>query len=199
MIENRRTVMKRSLGSALLLLSFALPLLAQRAIIVDAAGGGDFTEIQPAVDAAGPGRLIRVRHGVYREDVIIRKGIRLIGDRWVRGSGECAHIEGSVRVLDLPANQSFVGSDLLLVFTIGDRRTFNFENCQGNIHLTNSAGRLEIRNCNYVTTDLLIGEANNVEPGAIVADSFLGKMCIWLYSSSWLVLCGQGVEVLLDL
>ena len=155
------------------LCSFALPALAQRAIIVDAAGGGDFTEIQPAVDAAPVGGLIRVRHGVYPEDVIIRQGIRLIGDRWIRPSVECVHIEGSVSVFDLPANQSFVGADLVLSSVSDESRTFNFENCQGNIHLANSAGRLELRHCNYVTTDLFFGVANNVEAGAVVEDSFL--------------------------
>ncbi len=44
-----------------------------REIIVDLNGGGDFAAIQPAVDSAGPGDVVTVRRGLYRESV------RLVG------------------------------------------------------------------------------------------------------------------------
>jgi len=166
-------MMMRLVCRALLLLALVPFATAQRAIIVDAAGGGDFTEIQPAVDAAPVGGLVRVRHGVYPGDVIIRQGIRLIGDRWIRGVEGNILIEGSVKVLDLPTDQSFVGTDLLIRWTASTQYTFVFENCLGNVYLANSIGRLELRNCNYVSTDLCEGPANSVEPGAVVEDSFL--------------------------
>ena len=161
----RRTMMMRTLGSAVLLLSLTLPAQAQAVIIVDAAGGGDFTEIQPAVDAAPVGSLIRIRHGAY-QGVTIRKGLRLIGDKPDLVNGTGVLIEGSTRVLDLPARQSFVGTDLFLLLSCAEPRSCNFENCRGNIHLADSFGRLQVRQCNYVTTDLVGGEASSVEPGA---------------------------------
>lgn len=45
---------------------------------VDAGGGGDYTEIQDAVDAAQDGALIRVRHGIY-EGFTVQKAVRVIG------------------------------------------------------------------------------------------------------------------------
>lgn len=45
----------------LLLFTLALP----DTITVDGSGGGDFTTIQEAIDAASPGDLIRVLPGVY--------------------------------------------------------------------------------------------------------------------------------------
>lgn len=173
MIQYCKTVMARTLGTALLLLFLALPAQAQGVIIVDAAGGGDFTEIQPAVDAAAPGTLIRIRHGRYAEEVTIRKGIRLIGDRWHRGGATAVFVEGSIRVLDLPANQSFVCADILLLLSGAEPRSFNFEDCRGNVHITHSIGRLRIRRCNYVTADLMLGEGSSAEHGVLVEDSFL--------------------------
>ncbi len=39
--------------------------LAAATITVDPAGGGDFADIQPALDAAGPGDMVLVRPGDY--------------------------------------------------------------------------------------------------------------------------------------
>ncbi len=49
-------------------------------IIVDKQGGGDYTSIQPAIDAANPGDVIRVHAGVYHENIIMKHGVDLIGD-----------------------------------------------------------------------------------------------------------------------
>ncbi len=48
-------------------ISFALlSLPASAAVVVDPTGGGDFREIQPAIDAAAPGEEILVKPGEYR-------------------------------------------------------------------------------------------------------------------------------------
>jgi nitrous oxidase accessory protein len=42
--------------------------------------GADFPVITPAIAAAGPGDVVRVRGGVYREDLILDKSLALIGE-----------------------------------------------------------------------------------------------------------------------
>ncbi len=89
-------------------------LRAQEVLIVDAAGGGDFTALQPAIDAAKPGSVIRVRYGEYA-GARISKSIRLLGDP--QGSLPAVNF-GAVRLLsplhivDLPAGSTCVVTDL---------------------------------------------------------------------------------------
>ena len=53
---------------------------APTTIIVDAGGGGDYTAIQTAIDAAQPGDTIRVWAGTYVGRIRINKQINLIGN-----------------------------------------------------------------------------------------------------------------------
>ncbi|WP_411967378.1 right-handed parallel beta-helix repeat-containing protein [Haloferax sp. YSSS75] len=46
--------------------------------VVDAAGGGDYTTIQAAVDAAVDGDTVEVRPGVYREQVAVDTNVTLV-------------------------------------------------------------------------------------------------------------------------
>lgn len=48
--------------------------------VVDASGGGDFTTIQAAVDAASPGDTIQIRPGTYDGGVIVDKSLTIVGD-----------------------------------------------------------------------------------------------------------------------
>ena len=56
--------MKRAVCILLLCLGFSLPLFGQRTITIDL-GGGDFTEIPPAIDAAEDGDTVLVKPGEY--------------------------------------------------------------------------------------------------------------------------------------
>jgi hypothetical protein len=49
-------------------------------IVVDAAGGGSFTQIQPAIDAAVDGDTILVKPGHYTAFSIVGKGLTVVGD-----------------------------------------------------------------------------------------------------------------------
>jgi parallel beta-helix repeat protein len=49
-------------------------------LIVDSGGGGDYTTIQAAVDAAASGETIYVKAGTYVENVVISTTLSLIGD-----------------------------------------------------------------------------------------------------------------------
>jgi len=48
-------------------------------IIVDTNGGGDFTRIQDAINAASPGATIHVWAGMYSENLVVDKSINLVG------------------------------------------------------------------------------------------------------------------------
>ena len=61
------------------LLAVANPVFAG-VLVVDAAGGGAFTQIQPAVDAALPGDLVLVRAGDYEGFTIAGKSVNVVGD-----------------------------------------------------------------------------------------------------------------------
>lgn len=54
--------------------------LRPRVWTVDDDGPADFSTIRGAVGAATSGDVIRVRAGIYRENVVVRKGLELLGD-----------------------------------------------------------------------------------------------------------------------
>ncbi len=53
--------------------------LKGKSIVVSKTGDGDFESIQRAVDSADSGTVIFVKSGVYHETVVLKEGIRLIG------------------------------------------------------------------------------------------------------------------------
>jgi hypothetical protein len=57
----------------------ATPAAAQSQWVVDAAGGGDFTNLQVAVDQAAPGDVLLVQPGTYAS-VVINKRLRVLGN-----------------------------------------------------------------------------------------------------------------------
>lgn len=79
--------MRSSLAPVLAVLSLALPTPAQvsgsaRTWIVDAAGGGDFLDLQPAIDAAASGDAIVVRPAptVYGTACLYQKDLTIVGE-----------------------------------------------------------------------------------------------------------------------
>lgn len=99
----------RRMRLPLLVLGGLASLLALRALavtlIVDQTGGGSFSAIQPAIDAAAPGDDVFVRCGTYAENVVMKEGVSL------RGAGApCTTIDGGRHgtVVRIPAMQGTV-------------------------------------------------------------------------------------------
>ncbi len=152
---------------------FPLSGLAQRTIIVDEAGSGDFTDIQPAVDAANRGDIIRVKWGVY-SDVTITKSIKLLGEP---PDDEVdlqeVIIDGTLTVKDLPAGETFVGTDLgvqdFKATRVPSISRFRFENCQGGIYLSFIGGDIRAENCTYLALHRCDSGVWSFEDSRIVA------------------------------
>jgi parallel beta-helix repeat protein len=76
------TIMLTLLLTSMLTLAFNVqPVKAEpKTWYVDDDGGADFTKIQDAINAAGPGDTILVAVGTYNENITVSKSISLIGE-----------------------------------------------------------------------------------------------------------------------
>ena len=91
---------------SLALAAIVLPLApAARADVhvVDAAGGGDFTDLQPAIDAAQDGDTLLVKPGTYSRAEIVGKALQVMAD-----SGGIARVVGGMAVRNLLSDQEVV-------------------------------------------------------------------------------------------
>ncbi len=145
------------------LLLLPCTLVAQQTFVVDVNGGGDFTQIQPAVDAAQAGDIVRVRHGEYLP-VTISKGIRLLGDPRGPEGDDIAYINASWTVSDLPRSEIFVATDIR-------SRFLSLTESQGSIFLSRLTAGMTITDCDQVSLHRC--EAVNVwgRVGAMIVDS----------------------------
>ncbi len=129
--------------------------MAQRTIIVDAAGGGDFTDIQPAVDAAKRGDTIRIEWGIY-SGATITKSLKLLGVPPDHDEDfQEVIVQGEILVKDLGPGEAFVAADLgVQDFKAGfggpSIGNFRFEDCQGSIYMSFLGGDVTLNNCAYV-------------------------------------------------
>ena len=89
---------------------------AQAQIVVDASGGGHFTQIQPAIDFARAGDVIVVRAGTYGE-FLLGKGVAIVGEP---GSGLTPGSRGPglIRIENVPAGE------VAAVTSLGNQTTF---------------------------------------------------------------------------
>lgn len=106
--------------------------------VVDQGGTGQFTEIQPAIDAAADGDTILVRSGNYVDwtDFLIQaKGISLIAEQ-----GHSVHLTGGVIVSNLAAGQTTLlsGLDVQPIAPVTEGLT-----------LANNQGMVIAENCSF--------------------------------------------------
>lgn len=85
-----------AIGTALLSLS-SPTVLAQSVLTVGAAGGSEFSELEPAIAAAERGDTILIRSGDYSAEVTVRHSLALIAD-----DDAVVNISGVLTVRDLP-------------------------------------------------------------------------------------------------
>jgi hypothetical protein len=95
-----RSIRQHSVRLAVACTAVILPLRAAGATdvwVVDQGGGGDFTAIQPAVDAAADGDTVLVRAGSYAGFAVNSKGVAVVAD-----VGALVELQGSVQIVNLP-------------------------------------------------------------------------------------------------
>ncbi len=81
--------------------------LATAGVLVVAPSGGQYAQIQPAVDAASPGDVILVRSGTHSPVTVVAKSLTISAD-----TGAVVTIAGTTTVRDLAAGQVVVLSGL---------------------------------------------------------------------------------------
>ncbi len=121
-------------------------------IVVDAAGGGDFVQIQPAVDAARDGDTILVRNGSYDAFRVVDKALSIVGD----GSGVL--ISGEVRAHGLESGK---------VLTLVNLRVTAVAN-SGALSLLDDSGRVRVDRCSFLGGNGSFGDLPNGGNGASV-------------------------------
>ncbi len=92
---------------ALGVLSIASCLAAQNNYVVDAAGGGDFTDLPAALAVAVHGDIVQVRPGTYTP-ASTDQGIRILGSSGARFA------TGILRIHALPRNRTFALQDFAI-------------------------------------------------------------------------------------
>jgi hypothetical protein len=126
-------------------------------LVVDASGGGNYTQIQAAVDAAVDGDTILVKSGSYVSFVVDDKALTIVGD-----TGASVQVAGAARVRDLSASKTFV---LQRVTATG---TGSGDTLYG-LYLSNDSGHVRIESCTF--TGAAFGVGNGYD--AIRVDSCL--------------------------
>jgi hypothetical protein len=122
----------------LVIVSLAAPLAARaNVIVVDQGGGGSFTQIQPAIDAAADGDTILVESGSYARFQVVNKSLAIVGD-----SGATVHVEGTLSVIGLAVERVLVLENL----TVAAPPPALADN-QHAIVVSENLGRVRIQNC----------------------------------------------------
>jgi hypothetical protein len=112
----------------------AAALAAQgRTWIVDAAGGGQFTDLPAAEVAAAHGDLLEVRPGLY-SPFQTSKGIAVLGQGSVRLRGNAPFLGGLVEVRSLPAGRTFSMRNVAVEY-LPPAHGILLDGNQGRVHL----------------------------------------------------------------
>lgn len=98
----------RSTSLPILLLALTPRARAGNVHVVDALGGGAFTQIQAAIDAAAEGDTVLVKSGSYPSFVVANKELAIVGD-----DGADVQVVGAIRVRNLAASKTLVLANLV--------------------------------------------------------------------------------------
>lgn len=133
------TVAKKMRTHLMALVAAALAggLAAQaRTWVVDAGGGGDFTDLAPALAAARDGDVIRIRPGLYNGGST-SKALTIVGDAGARVRTTTAFFGRALQIKGLPRGRTFV-----LAGITAERGTtyspgifLSIEDCKGHVHV----------------------------------------------------------------
>lgn len=123
-----------------LLAPLLVPALAARGVVtVDASGGGDFSDLQAAVDAAAPGDLLLVRSGAYSGFAVDGKPLNVVAD-----TGAVVTVAGTVLVENIAAGTQLTlgGLEILIAPPPVTTQQLRILNCDGAVLVEDTLVRL---------------------------------------------------------
>jgi predicted outer membrane repeat protein len=131
--------------------------------IVDAIGGGDFSNLQTAVSAASNGDTLLVKSGAYAGFTVDQKSVWIIAT-----SSDAVTVAGTVEIKNLGANQSVLLSGL----TVSASSTTVPRLQRPGLNLSNNVGHVRARNCSFTGADGIASysEMGNGGSGADIAN-----------------------------
>src|SRR5688572_18660193 len=91
----------RVLGLSLALLVLPVDRAAAGVLVVDASGGGAFTDLPAAVAAAADGDILLLKSGAYTAPTIANKALDVVAD-----TGASVVVQGPFAVTDLTATRA---------------------------------------------------------------------------------------------
>jgi len=132
----------RSLIAITLFFTIPVELLSAEVIVVDLGGGGDHTQIQPAVNAAGNGDVILVEPGTYAPFTIDHKELSVLGD------GSPVIVDGGITVRNTLEYHPVLLAGL---------ESHGFKHANGDVdpalRLSVTRAAVRVENCTLIGTD----------------------------------------------
>jgi hypothetical protein len=107
-------------------------------LVVDASGGGNYTQIQAAVDAAVDGDTILVKSGTYNSFRVSNTELAIVGD-----AGSDVQVVGAIRATNLAAGKTLVLENLNATGQTGDAISVY------GLYLSNNQGRVRVESCRF--------------------------------------------------
>jgi hypothetical protein len=135
-----RSAIVRLSGTAAVLIGLLTNAASASVLVVDAGGGGSYTQIQPAIDAAVDGDTILVKSGIYSWFAVNDKALAIVGD-----AGAIVHINGAVRVRNLATEKTLVLENVNAVGIASSDPLTVF-----GLHLSNNQGHVRVQACKFV-------------------------------------------------
>lgn len=129
--------MKLRLGLAFVALIFSSVPTRAGVLIIAANGTGQYTEIQPAINAALDGDTLLVKAGTYQSFVISNKELGVVAD-----TGAIVDVDGAIRVRGLSADRTVNIAGLRATGS-----TTNNEFSANGMYLKNNSGSVRVQAC----------------------------------------------------
>jgi len=164
--------------SAVVVLMGISTILSGRTITVDDSGGADYLSIQEAISAAAPGDVVSVAAGLYRENLVLKSGVSVIGAGADQTTVDGGKLSWTATLLNCDASTRLQGFTLTNgqqqfgagVYVVGGAPIITLNRITGNFAAPlrfgyTEGGGIEVQNSQCVVSDNRIDQ-NGADFGA---------------------------------